>query len=91
VNVPDVPIDQIRGMRVTRLGTRHPSANAIKQESPRGDTQYWIGPAGSINDNSDGTDFFAVAHNYVSITPLTTDLTHFDSLSPVSDWLEQLS
>ncbi len=91
VNVPDVPMNQLRGLRVTRLGTRHPSANAIKQQSPRGDTQYWIGPAGLINDNSDDTDFFAVAENYVSVTPLTTDLTCIDSLSPVGDWLEQLS
>ena len=91
VNVPDVPLNQLRGLRVTRLGTRHPSANAIKQQSPRGDTQYWIGPAGLINDNSDDTDFFAVAENYVSVTPLTTDLTCVDSLSPVGDWLEQLS
>jgi len=91
VNIPDVPIDQLRGIRVTRLGTRHPSANAIKQQSPRGDTHYWIGPAGSINDNSENTDFFAVAENYVSVTPLTTDLTCFDSLPPVGDWLEQLS
>lgn len=91
VNVPDVPINQLRGLQATRLGTRHPSANAIKQQSPRGDTQYWIGPAGLIDDDSDGTDFFAVAEHYASVTPLTTDLTGFDSLSPVGDWLEQLS
>jgi len=91
VNVPDVPVEQIRGFQVTRLGTRHPSTNAIEQQSPRGDSLYWIGPAGPIDDDSDGTDFFAVARNYVSVTPLTTDLTRFDSLSPVGDWLEQLS
>ena len=91
VNIPDVPIDQLRGFRVTRLGTRHPSANAIREQSPRGDTHYWIGPAGQINDSGDDTDFFAVAQNYVSVTPLTTDLTRFDSLSPVGDWLERLS
>ncbi|MCL4147488.1 UNVERIFIED_CONTAM: hypothetical protein GTU68_045742 [Idotea baltica] len=44
VNVPDVPYDQIKGFRLTRLGTRHPSANAIKQTTPRGETNsYWIG------------------------------------------------
>lgn len=91
INVPDIAIEQVRGFRLTRLGSRHPSANAIKQESPRGETIFWIGAAGSINDNSDGTDFHAVAENYVSVTPLATDLTRVDALQPVGDWLEQLS
>ncbi len=91
VNIPDVPADEIKGLRLTRLGTRHPSANAIKQETPRGDTIFWIGPAGSINDNSDGTDFHAVAENFVSVTPLTTDLTSVEMLQPVGEWLETLS
>jgi len=91
VNVPDVAFDLIKGMRLTRLGTRHPSANAINQESPRGESIFWIGAAGAINDRSDGTDFHAVENNYVSVTPLTVDLTSVDSLQPVGDWLEQLS
>jgi len=90
INVPDIPIEKILGARLTRLGSRHPSANAIKQESPRGETIFWIGAAGSINDNSDGTDFHAVAENYVSVTPLTTDLTRVEAMQTVSDWLEQL-
>lgn len=91
INVPDVPMEQIRGTRLTRLGTRHPAANAIKQECPRGETIFWIGAAGAINDCSDGTDFHAVEHNFVSVTPLTVDLTSVESLQPVGDWLEQLS
>ena len=91
VNVPDVPLDQIRGKRLTRLGTRHPAANAIKQESPRGEAIFWIGAAGSIDDRSDGTDFHAVEQNCVSITPLTVDLTSVEALQPVGDWLERLS
>lgn len=91
VNVPDVAIEQIQGMRLTKLGTRHPAANAIKQDSPRGDALYWIGAAGEIDDCSDGTDFHAVSQNYVSVTPLTVDLTSVDALQPVGDWLEQLS
>ena len=91
VNVPDIAMEQVQGLRLTRLGTRHPSANAITQKSPRGDTLYWIGLAGAINDCSDGTDFHAISQNYVSITPLTVDLTNVDALQPVGDWLEQFS
>jgi len=88
VNVPDLPIEQVRGLRLTRLGTRHPSTNAIKQQSPRGETIFWIGAAGNVDNDSDGTDFHAVATNHVSVTPLTTDLTHIDAIQPVSRWLE---
>ncbi len=90
VNVPDLPLEDIAGLRLTRLGTRHPSANAIKQQSPRGDTIFWIGAAGDIDNNVEGTDFHAVANNFVSVTPLTTDLTHLDAIQPVSQWLEQV-
>ena len=88
VNVPDVSNEDLQGMRLTRLGTRHPSANAIKQTSPRGDTIFWIGAAGEVKDDGDGTDFHAVAENYASVTPITTDLTNVDALLPVSRWLE---
>jgi len=91
VNVPDVAFERLGGMRLTRLGSRHPAANAIKQQSPRGETIFWIGAAGAIDDCSDGTDFHAVSQNCVSVTPLTVDLTSVDALQPVGDWLEQLS
>ncbi|MFK7860154.1 MAG: 5'/3'-nucleotidase SurE [Granulosicoccus sp.] len=91
INVPDLPIDDIRGLKATRLGTRHPSRNAIRQSSPRGETLYWIGAAGDINDDGPGTDFGAVQEGYVSVTPLQIDLTRLDSVSSVADWLERLS
>ncbi len=91
INVPDVPLSQIKGMRSTRLGTRHPSQNSIKMMSPRGDTLYWIGAAGDIADDRPGTDFGAVKENYVSVTPLQIDLTRKDTVDPIAQWLERLS
>jgi 5'-nucleotidase len=60
---------------VTRLGRRHASEPVIKQQSPRGETIYWIGPAGDAREAGEGTDFHAVANGQVSITPLQVDLT----------------
>jgi 5'-nucleotidase len=60
---------------VTRLGRRHASEPVITQKSPRGDTLYWIGPAGDAREAGAGTDFHAVASGAVSITPLQVDLT----------------
>lgn len=91
INVPDLPSEEIKGMKATRLGTRHPSKNAIKQLSPRGETLYWIGAAGDIADDGPGTDFGAVREGYISVTPLQIDLTRFDSVSPVANWLERLT
>jgi len=89
INVPDLPIDQVRGMRVTRLGTRHAANNAFLANNPRGDKSYWLGPAGDIDDNSEGTDFKAIDDHYLSITPLQIDMTRHDSIASLSNWLEQ--
>ncbi|PSB91923.1 5'/3'-nucleotidase SurE [Candidatus Pandoraea novymonadis] len=87
VNIPNLPYSQLKGMLATRLGKRHPSHPVIRQESPHGDTIYWIGPAGEARDSSEGTDFHAVEHDHVSLTPLQLDLTHTDQLRVVNDWL----
>ena len=88
VNVPDVPYDNLRGMRITRLGRRHKAEPAVKSVSPRGETLYWIGAAGPAADAGDGTDFHAVEHGWVSITPLQIDLTHAAQLADVRSWLD---
>lgn len=90
VNVPDVPYNEIVGYEVTRLGTRHCAEPTIKQKDPRGHTIYWVGPAGAEQDAGFGTDFYAVRHKKVSITPIRVDLTHFESFDRVSGWVDRL-
>lgn len=87
VNVPDIPWAEIKGMRVTRLGRRHKAEPVVKQLNPRGETVYWVGPAGAAADAGAGTDFHAVANGYVSITPLQIDLTHGEQLASLKEWL----
>ncbi len=89
VNVPDIPWAEIKGFKATRLGNRHKSEGVIIQDDPRGDPMYWVGPPGAAQDAGEGTDFHAVSGNYVSITPLQIDLTRYDSLGELSDWLSQ--
>lgn len=88
VNVPDVPLDQLNGLRVTRLGRRHKAEPVVKQKTPRNELVYWVGAAGEAQDAGDGTDFHAVAQNQVSLTPLQVDLTHIAQISAVRHWLE---
>jgi Predicted acid phosphatase len=86
VNVPNVPFSSLKGFQITRLGRRHKAESMIPMESPRGGTVYWLGAAGAAADAGEGTDFHAVDHNFVSITPLRTDLTHHDAMSDVANW-----
>jgi 5'-nucleotidase len=88
VNVPDLPWEQIRGFEVTRLGNRHRAEACVPATDPRGTTVYWIGPAGSEQDAGPGTDFHAVANNYVSVTPLQIDLTRHSMLDDMRAWLQ---
>jgi 5'-nucleotidase len=88
VNVPDVPYDELRGIQITRLGRRHKAEPAVKSLSPRGETVYWIGAAGPAADAGEGTDFYAVEHGWVSVTPLQIDLTHAVQVSSVRTWLK---
>jgi 5'-nucleotidase len=87
VNVPDVPIDQLRGFEITRLGTRHRAEAVVPTKDPRGNTVYWIGPAGEEQDAGPGTDFHAIANQKVSITPLRIDLTQYKAFDQLSQWI----
>jgi 5'-nucleotidase len=87
VNVPDVPYNELKGERVTRLGKRHRAESVVKTKTPRGETCYWVGAAGAAADAGEGTDFDAVEHGYVSITPLQIDLTSHGDLPRIASWL----
>ncbi|MEW6559574.1 MAG: 5'/3'-nucleotidase SurE [Pseudomonadota bacterium] len=76
LNVPNRPMSALGGLRVTRLGKRHPSQPVVVQKNPYGDTIYWIGGAGAALDQQAGTDFDAIAQGCASLTPLQLDLTH---------------
>ncbi len=75
VNIPNRPDADALPHRVTRLGRRHASEPVVRQVNPRGETIYWIGPAGDAREAGEGTDFHATANGCVSITPLQVDLT----------------
>lgn len=89
INVPDLPYEEIKGVKVCRLGHRSSAAEVIKQTDPRGEAIYWIGLAGLPEDQESGTDFHAVRHGYVSITPIQPDMTAHHSLRSLQTWLEQ--
>lgn len=87
INVPDVSYEQLKGVQVTRLGHRAKGQPPELISDPRGRERYWIAAAGEGDDAGPGTDFYAVAHDYVSVTPMQVDMTRHDVLQDVAQWL----
>ncbi|RJG10138.1 5'/3'-nucleotidase SurE [Pseudomonas cavernicola] len=90
VNIPNLPLDHIRGIQLTRLGHRARAAAPVKVVNPRGKEGYWISVAGDAEDGGPGTDFHAVMQGYVSITPLQLDRTFHEAFRGLDSWLEGL-
>jgi len=80
VNIPNLPLAELKPFKVCRLGRRHAAEKVISQTSPHGETMYWIGGAGAAKDDAEGTDFHATANGHVAVTPLKVDLTDHDAL-----------
>ena len=91
VNVPDLPVHEIKGLVVTRLGSRHRAEPVIKDQDPRGRPIFWVGPPGPEADAGPGTDFYAVNQSCVSITPLHLDMTHYKIFDQVAAWIDELT
>ena len=89
INVPDLAYDELHGLEITRLGKRHKAEPVVKELNPRKETVYWVGPAGGAQDAGEGTDFYAIAAQRVSVTPLQVDLTHMNQIPLLRDWLKQ--
>lgn len=90
INVPDLPVDDVRAIEATRLGFRHKAESMVRQSDPYGRPVYWVGPPGEAQDAGAGTDFHAVEHATASVTPMQIDLTRHHGIEPLQQWLQQL-
>lgn len=86
VNIPNLPLEEIKGVQITRLGNRHKAENTVQDTDPRGRKIYWIGAAGPEADAGKGTDFHAVKNAYVSITPMQVDMTKHSDIDSLKQW-----
>ena len=86
VNVPDRPLEDLHGYKITRLGYRARSHPVIRLNASDDYRQYRIGTIGSAADSGPGTDFSAVNEGYVSITPLRIDSTDHSQCEHLTDW-----
>ena len=86
VNVPNVPEDKIKGVRVTCQGRRVYGGSVLERIDPRGKKYYWIGGEIENWEPRDGADHMAVADGFISVTPLKIDLTATDVLDEIRSW-----
>lgn len=91
VNVPNTPLEEVRGLRITRQGMRVYHSVLDKRLDPRGIPYYWIGGEAPSGIPDDGTDIGAIAEGYVSITPLDLDLTAYRRTQMLSHWPWELA
>lgn len=85
VNVPDLPLDEIKGVRVTRQGRTRFQETFMKRADPRGKIYYWMDGAKLPLEETD-TDGTALHEGYVTVTPIRLDFTHHDFLPELRRW-----
>jgi 5'-nucleotidase len=86
VNVPSLPLDEIKGIQVTRQGLRVYLDELVRREDPHGKPYYWIGGEFPSYDPLEGTDSGALERGYVSVTPIQLDLTDYKLMDEISKW-----
>lgn len=86
VNVPNLPVEQIAGVTVTRQGTRRYISRLEKRADPRGRTYYWLTGEPAPQPDEEGTDSWALAQSRISITPIGLDLTEERLREVLAGW-----
>jgi len=86
VNIPFRPWTEVRGVAITRLGSRVYRDTLVRKVDPRGRDYYWIGGEDPVWDPSPGSDFNAVHEGWISVTPLKLDLTDEPAVDTVGEW-----
>lgn len=86
VNVPHLPAEQIRGIKVTRQGDSAYVEDFTVREDPRGQPYFWLAGSYLMQDVDPATDACALRDGYVSVTPITFDLTAHKLLREFEEW-----
>ena len=86
VNVPNLPILEIKGIEITRHCNATYDIEIHNRKDPRGKEYFWVGGVFQICGDHTNTDLEALSNNKVSITPLHLDLTDYEMMKKMSDW-----
>ncbi|MDT5123909.1 MAG: 5/3-nucleotidase [Acidobacteriota bacterium] len=82
----NIPKGEIKGVRVTRQGLKNARPVISEHIDPRGKPYYWIGEEYFAWNSAEGTDYHAIEHGYISVTPLKSDMTDHSALTAIETW-----
>lgn len=88
VNFPAVPADKIRGVRITHQGKMKYIESYDRRMDPRNNVYYWLCNSAPIPDADPFADSSALAANYISVTPIHYDLTHYEMCDALKKWYQ---
>ena len=91
INVPDLPLAELKGVKVTRLGHRHKADTMRASKDPWQRNIFWYGSLGKELDAGQGTDFEAVNQKFAAITPLSVAMTAHHRLAGMSEWVNDFN
>ena len=91
VNIPNIPIHKLRGLKLTALGQRQYQPLVVRREDPRSVPYYWIGGTRGTGNELAGSDAAAIRDGWATITPMSTDLSNLNQIASPSDWLNGLT
>jgi 5'-nucleotidase len=86
VNLPDIPLAEVQGVRICRLGIMPPREGIEKRIDPRQRIYYWHGPSAEEFDAEPDFDGTAVNGCLISITPIKCDATDYDAIDFIRSW-----
>ena len=86
VNLPNLPLREIAGVRISRQGVEVLSEYVEKRLDPRNQTYYWQGEDRQSFGNDPQVDGVALARNFISITPVKCDMTDYRAMENLADW-----
>ncbi|RKZ28211.1 5'/3'-nucleotidase SurE [bacterium] len=89
VNVPALPVDSIKGIKITLQATTYFDDFFERRIDPQGRTYYWMSGTMVEVDRGEDSDLMALRQGYVSITPVRYDLTARSFISQLKTWFEE--
>ncbi|WP_294347889.1 5'/3'-nucleotidase SurE [Prosthecochloris sp.] len=86
VNIPNIPEQEIQGVKVTAQGTSRWAENTIERDDMYGNPYYWLSGKLQLLDDDLSYDEYAVRENYIAVTPISIDMTNHDALQDIRCW-----
>lgn len=86
VNIPDLPKEKIKGIRVCRQAKAKWEEAFTKRKNPSGRDYYWLAGKFVNLDEGEDTDEWALKHGYISVVPVQYDLTAHHCIQNLNSW-----